>query len=139
MPNLADIRSALASQIRDVFPDTQVTGYNLPNAFAPAFEVELDRIVYDGAMASGLAEAFFTIRGFASGGTDVASQMRLDPWLMSAGGSLKDAIDSDRTLGGTVMDSRLISLSKIAVFSQDRGVTNFFGAEWTLRVLVSGL
>ena len=123
------------------FPEnTQITGYNLSNPYAPAFEVELDRIVYDQGMARGLDEWFFTIRGFATTGLDQASQMKLDSWLDSTGvESVKAALEIDRTLGGTVSDARVIGVTKIATFEPvaSPGV-NFYGAEWTLRVLAAG-
>jgi hypothetical protein len=136
--DLADIRAGIAANIRASFPDVQVTGYNIANALAPAFEVELDRIVYDGGMSRGLDEWFFTVRGFAASGTDKAAQMRLDPWLESTGSqSVKTALESDRTLGGSVGDARVVGMAKIAVFSAG-GTTDLFGAEWTLRVLAAG-
>jgi len=135
---LADIRAGIAANIRASFPDAQCTGYNIANALAPAFEVELDRIVYDRAMSRGLDEWFFTIRGFAASGTDKASQMRLDPWLSSTGAeSVKAALESDRTLGGKVSDAHVVGMAKMAVFTA-AGSTDLFGAEWTLRVLAVG-
>ncbi len=137
MAELADIRAGIAANLKTSFPDTQITGYNITNALAPAFEVELDRIVYDMAMSRGLDEWFFTIRGFAASGTDKAAQMRLDPWLNSTGAqSVKAALEVDRTLGGTVSDARVVGVARMAVFSA--GSSNLFGAEWTLRVLAAG-
>jgi hypothetical protein len=134
---LFDIRAGIAATIKAAFPDVQCTGYNITSAYAPAIEVELDRIVYDSANARGLDEWFFTIRGFAASGTDKAAQMRLDPWLDSTGAqSVKAVFEADRTLGGTVGDSRIVTMAKIAVFTVD--TTSFFGAEWTLRVLAVG-
>jgi hypothetical protein len=138
--DLADIRAGIAANLSASFSDAQITGYNLANALAPAFEVELDRIVYDGGMSRGLDEWFFTIRGFATSGTDKASQMRLDPWLTSTGAqSVKTALESDRTLGGTVADSHVTQVGRVQVFSPVASPgTNFYGAEWTLRVLAAG-
>ncbi len=139
MASLSDIRAGIAATINAAFPDTQCTGYNLPSAFAPAFEVELDRIVYDTGNQRGLDEWFFTIRGFATSGTDKAAQMRLDPWLDSTGAeSVKAVFEANRTLGGTVGDARIVTMAKIAVFTPVGGATSFFGAEWTLRVLAVG-
>ena len=139
MADLADIRAGIAANIRAKFPDAMVTGYNIANALAPAFEVELDRIVYDQAMSRGNDEWTFTIRGFAASGTDKASQMRLDPWLSSTGAeSVKAALESDRTLGGAVSDSFVVSMAKMAVFSPIGGSTDLFGAEWVFRAVAAG-
>ena len=120
------------------YPDVAITGYNIVNALTPAFEVELDRIVYDSAGQRGLDEWFFTVRGFAASGTDKAAQMRLDPWLSSTGvESVKVALEAEPTLGGVANDCRVTSMAKMAVFKA--GDTNMFGAEWTLRVLVTGV
>jgi hypothetical protein len=137
--DLADIRDGIRANIAAKFPDVQCTGYNITNALAPAFEVELDRIIYDRAMSRGLDEWFFTIRGFAASGTDKASQIKLDPWLSSTGAeSVKAALESDRTLGGKVSDAHVVGMAKMAVFSPVGGSTSMFGAEWTLRVLAAG-
>jgi hypothetical protein len=136
---LSDIRAGIAANINRVFTDAQCTGYLLTNPFAPAFEVELERIVYDTAMSRGLDEWFFTVRGFAASGTDSAAQMRLDPWLNSTGSqSVKTALEADRTLGGTVGDSHVIQISRIKVFTTTENTVGFFGAEWMLRALATG-
>lgn len=116
-----------------------MSDYNLTVAFAPAIEVELDRIVYDGSMNRGHDEWFFTVRGFAASGTDTAAQMRLDDWLKSTGGkSVKAAIETDRTLGGAASDCRVVAVARVAVFKQEGGAIDLFGAEWTVRVLAAG-
>lgn len=142
MASLADIRAGIAANIKARFSDAQCTGYLLENPFPPGFEVEIGTggIVYDGAMSRGHDEWFFTIRGFAASGTDVAAQMRLDPWLSSTGAeSVKAALEADRTLGGTVSDSHVTRVSQVRAFSPiSNPNTTFFGAEWTLRVIAAG-
>ena len=139
MANLADIRAGIAANLKAAFPDSNITGYNMANALTPAFEVELDRIAYDSAMQRGLDEWFFTVRGFAAAGTDKASQMKLDPWLSSTGAqSVKAALEADRTLGGSVNDSRVTGVAKMAVFSPVGSDSSLFGAEWTLYAIATG-
>ena len=138
MANLAAIRAGIVANLRTAFPDNvQITGYNLSNPLAPAFEVEVDRVVFDSSMSRGLDEWLFTVRGFATSGTDQAAQQRLDPWLASTGGeSVKAALESDRTLGGTVADSRVVQVTRVATFTAS--ATSFYGAEWLLRVIAQG-
>lgn len=140
MAKLEDIRAGIAANIKAALGDVQCTGYLITNALAPAFEVELERIVYDGAMSRGLDEWFFTIRGFAASGTDRAAQMRMDAWIDSTGSqSVKTALEADRTLGGSVGDARVTQLGRVQAFSPVNSPgTTLFGAEWTLRVLAAG-
>lgn len=141
MANLAAIRAGIAANLRTAFPtNVQITGYNLANPLAPAFEIEVDRVIYDGAMSRGHDEWLFTVRGFATSGTDQAAQMRLDPWLDSTGAeSVKAALESDRTLGGTVSDARVVQVTRVATFTPAASAgTSFYGAEWQLRVIAAG-
>lgn len=140
MANLASIRAGFTGLLNTYFPDVHCTGYVLANPIAPAFEVELDRIVYDGAMSRGHDEWFFTIRGFSGASTERAAQMRLDSWMNSTGtsSSIKAAIESDRTLGGTVSDARVLTVAKVGVFKFQSAQIELYGAEWTVRVLAAG-
>lgn len=142
MADLSDVRAGFMAALKLRFPDAQVTGYLLENPYPPAFEVEIGSqgVIFDMGMQRGTDEWWFTIRGFAGSGTDKAAQERLDVWLSSSGSqSVKEAVEVDRTLSGSVDDCRVTRISQLRSFSpiSNPGMS-FFGAEWTVRVIGRG-
>lgn len=146
MADLAAIRAGITKVLSVAFPNAQVTGYLLENPYPPAFEVEIGggssagSVIFDHAMSRGLDEWWFTVRGFASSGTDKGAQQSLDKWLNSTGpDSVKAALEADRTLDGTVNDSRVTRVHHIRSFEPVASPgTRMYGAEWTLHVYAPG-
>lgn len=141
MARIADIRVGIADAIKAGLPNVKCTGFLLENPTSPAIEVELASITYDLSMGRGLDDYTFTIRGFASSGVlDEMAQRTLDTWLASTGtSSVKAALESDPTLGGTVNRARVERTGPIRTYTpiSSPGST-FFGAEWTLRCHAPG-
>ena len=145
MADLAAIRAGIRDLLFSAFPASNVTGYLLVNSWTPAFEVEIGNagVVYDTAMQSGLDEWMFTIRGLAGQNLDLPAQMQLDAWFTtpgtSASPSVKWALEQDRTLGSTVSDSDVLTVSQVRSYTPIATPgSSFFGAEWTLRVIAPG-
>lgn len=141
MAELSDIRAGLASNIRAYFPDAQCTGYLLSNPTAPAFEVELgdDGVDYHEAMQNGVSAWSFTVRGFVASNLDIGAQKILDTWAQTTGtGSVKAAIESDRTLGGAAFNLLVESMSPFQAIAARDGSGTYLGATWTVRVMASG-
>ncbi len=146
---LADIRAALTTQIKAAVTNAQMSGYLLANPTTPSFELQLhehDGVTYDLAMGRGLDQLKLVLRGFVSNGFDIEAQKRLDGWLASSGGeSIKAAVESDRTLGGTVSDAHVSSAGGHRTFSITTmavGVAPvnqlYLGAEWIIDILGKG-
>lgn len=140
--DLKDIRLAIRDAIKAVLPQVQCTGYLLENPSPPSFEIELGAtgVVFDRTMQRGIDEWTFTVRGFAGSTLDETGQRTLDAWLNSSGGvSIKAAIESDRTLGGTVNDVQVERVGQIRSYSPIASPTvKFYGVEWTLQVVATG-
>lgn len=141
MAELEDIRAGIAALLNTRFPDAQCNGYLLSNPTPPAFEIELgeDGISWDQAMGRGLDQYVFTVRGFVAQNTDIGAQKLLDKWAKSSGtDSVKAALESDRTLGGTVQTSRVIETTPFRQFSPRDGSVVYLGAEWSLLAMATG-
>lgn len=139
---LAQIRAGIAANLATLTGapgNVQISAYMLGNPTPPTLQVMgPDQIDYDQAMQRGMDEWRFIVQGFVGAATDIGAQVNLDEWLAPAGGlSVKAAIESDRTLAGTVMDSYVESASGYKVYQLD-SQAHVLGAEWTIRLLVAG-
>ena len=135
MAEFADIRAGIAANLRAYFPDAQVTGYRLANPTPPAFEVFLTEVEYDEAMARGHDVYRITVRGFVPAAVDIGAQKNLDVMSKSAGASsVKAALESDRTFGGSVLDSLVVSRGEEQIY----GEGSYYGADWFLEAQAAG-
>ena len=142
MSGLADIRAGIAANLATLqgAPDNvQISAYMLANPTPPTLQVMgPDEIDYDQAMSRGMDEWRIIVQGFVGAATDEGSQVNLDEWLAPFGAlSVKAAIESDRTLGGAVMDSYVESASGYKLYTLDSQF-QVLGAEWIVRLLKAG-
>lgn len=136
---MAAIRAGLTKNVKDRVANVQMTGYLLSQPTPPCFEIEPDPagITYDRAMSRGLDEVIVIVRGLVGAGLDIGAQKLLDQWITA--GLVKDAIESDRKLGGTVDDLRVRSCSNYRAYgSVSAPNTVYLGAEWSVQILASG-
>lgn len=139
---MALIRSGLVTALQAGITAAQVSGYVLSNPTAPSFEIELapDGVNYDMSMGRGFDEWFVTVRGLAGFTTDVGAQKTVDTWIAPSGtGSVKAAIESDRTLSGACDSLHVTSVVPRAFASASVPNATYVGAEWTVRILGRGV
>jgi hypothetical protein len=132
--DLADIRAGLAAAIKAAVSDAQVTGYTIPSPTAPFFDIELsqDGIDYDQAMRRGHDLWNFTVRGVVAANDSLAAQKNLDAWIDDD--VIKDALETDQTLGGVVKTVHVTHLSGYGPVSVLLHPNNaYLGAEWTVE------
>jgi hypothetical protein len=130
---ISDIREGLARNL-DVISDVQVSAYMPLAPTMPALWVTPASIDYDRSMMRGLDVLTFTITAAVSLGLDKSSQVRLDGFMSPSGGeSVKEALEKDRTLGGTVQD---ILVDRVAGyrFVVDSNGQQVVTVEWTVLV-----
>ena len=136
----ADIRAGIVAALRSEFDSAQVTGYPLTNGRPPAFDVDLDDqgINYDMSMGRGTDEWWFKVTAvLATGVTDGAQRAR-DAYLVSSGtGSVKGALEADRTLGGVVESLHVTNMVPRTLGASDTDAL-YLGAEFTVRVFANG-
>ena len=138
MTTIANLRSGLNTRLATI-ADVQTSAYMLSVPAPPCVEVStLDEVLYDRTMQRGFDEYRFIIRAYSGLTSDIGAQKTLDLFLASSGsGSVKAAVEGDRTLGGVCSDLQVESCSGYRVYAAD-GRGPFLGAEWTVRVLATG-
>jgi hypothetical protein len=133
--SISDIREALAANL-NTLDGVQVNPYLLSNLTVPSMQIMPAARDFHGAMNDGFAELHFTVQAFVALGLAQAAQMNLDKWLGEGDAdALKDALESDVTLGGLVSDVTVLSVSAMTQFARD-GQPALLGAEFDVRVIV---
>lgn len=136
MATITGLRTALATNL-DTITGLRTHATAPGQIASPAAVIHLEQVDYDSAMGRGLDEYTFSVRVYVSAANDRKSQDNLDAYLASSGaGSVKAAIESDRTLGGAACDVRVTAASGYALY-QYAG-SDYLAAEWSVTVYATG-
>ena len=104
------------------------------NPQTPCAVVTLNNIDYDLAFQKGLTEFSFTITVIVGRFSVVQAQQNLNDYANNSGAkSIKTAIESDRTLSGSAVDVRLVSMNSISALDLNDG-NNYLGMEFSVTV-----
>jgi hypothetical protein len=132
MADLTAMRAGLAANLATL-TDIQVSAYMLANPTPPTIHLYPADTEYDLAMARGLDRWYFTVQVFCGVTGDIAAQVRLDAFVVSA----KPAIESDQTLGGSASSAQVLTFSGYRTYVFE-GRPPLLGAEWRVEVLATG-
>lgn len=131
MSNISDLRSGLATNLATI--SGLRTSVDLPdNPNPPVAVIGIENVNYDQAFAGGLVEYNFRVTVLASRASDRMAQRRLDTYTSTETGSVKLAIESDKTLGGKAFDVRVTEMSNIGTVSL--GEISYLAADFTVTV-----
>jgi hypothetical protein len=138
--NLSAVRGALADALENVANDqgVQVSAYALAQPTPPGLQIIPPGVQYDQAMHRGLDTWIFIVQGFVALTTDVGSQVTLDQMCAPSGpGSVKAALEADKTLGGVVQDLHVLEQSpgRVADYA---GVSPMLLVEWRVQIYALG-
>ncbi len=134
-PALADIRAALARSLR-VIPGLQTSPYLLANPTPPCAQVTRGPVQYDQAMQGGVHRPNFTVTAYVALTSDQGAQALLDRYLAADGDlSIKQALESDTTLGGLVQALHVTGATGETPYARDQG-GQVLGSDWTVEVWV---
>lgn len=101
----------------------------------PAAVVSLDTIEYDGTFQNNLTTLNFTIFVVVSRASERMAQRKLNQFVAPSGQySVKAAVESNRSLDGTVADLRVRSVNNIGSLELD--TQEYMAAEFVLTVYV---
>ena len=102
------------------------------NPAMPAAVVQLASVSYNQAFKKGLTEDSFVITVIFGRVATVQAQQNLDALISTGSGSLKTAIESDRTLGGNAFDTRVSEMTNIT--SVTIGDITYLSADFAVTV-----
>lgn len=129
---IREARERLAAALSKI-PGLQASPYMLGSPTPPAAHIIPTAVSFDEAMAGGLDERTFTVQVFAALGLDKGAQIVLDGFLARSGPkSVKQALESDRRLGGLVQDLRVTEMSSYNVVTLD--ARQMLSADFTVVV-----
>jgi hypothetical protein len=136
--NVSDVRKAIAAALAPISEELNVNPYAAAQPVAPGIQIIPPGVAYDYSFQRELDEWTFVIQGFVALTDEVASQALLDE-LCTPGGpaSVKDLIEADRTLGGTVATLRVLDQSPGRMVER-AGSGPMLLVEWRLQVFAKG-
>lgn len=115
--------------------EMQFTPYMLAEPTPPTVQVlGAGDLIYDIAMQRGGDQNEVLVQAFVSMVTDIGGQMKLDRFLKSSGpSSMKEAIESDTTLGGLVDDLRVTRSNGHNIYRNNKN-EQIIGSTWYVQV-----
>jgi len=131
MASMSQLRTALASSMSSI--TGLRTSATIPDNPRPPIAVVMpDRVLYDLNARRGADTFYFSVMMIVGRADDRAAQNNLDGYIVGAG-SLKAAIESDRTLGGVANTCRVTEMSNYS--SMSLGDVVYLAAQFTVEVV----
>jgi hypothetical protein len=132
--SISQIRAALATNLATI-PGLRTAAEvpDLPNP--PVAIVNLDSVTYDQAFAKGMTNYNFTITVIVGRAAEREAQRKLDGYISPGTNSVKNAIESNKTLGGYAYDCRVVSMNSVG--SVTVSDTTYLAADFTVTVIAN--
>jgi hypothetical protein len=132
--SISQIRTALATNLATI-PGLRTAAEipDLPNP--PVAIVSLESVTYDQAFAKGMTNYTFTITVIVGRSAEREAQRKLDGYISPGTNSVKNAVESDKTLGGYAYDCRVVSLNSVG--SVTVSDTTYLAADFTVTVIAN--
>jgi hypothetical protein len=132
--SISQIRTALATNLGTISGlRTAAEIPDLPNP--PIAVVSLDSVTYDQAYASGMTNYTFTVTVIVGRSAEREAQRKLDGYISTGANSIKNAVESDKTLGGYAYDCRVVSMNSVG--SVTISDTTYLAADFTVTVIAN--
>lgn len=133
MATVKELRLGVLARLNDICGLRSIA--HAPDRISPpAAAIELTSMTFDSTFGPNACDEYqFTVRVYASRADDKAGQDRLDTFINAAGStSVKQALESDRSLGGIAQTLRVTGLDNYGVY--EVGTTPYYGAEFAVTV-----
>jgi hypothetical protein len=132
--SISQIRTRLAANLATISGlRTAAEVPDLPNP--PIAIVALNNVSYDGAFAKGLTNYTFLITVIVGRSAEREAQRKLDAYISPGATSVKNAVESDKTLGGYAYDCRVVSMNSVG--SLTISDTTYLAADFTVTVIAN--
>lgn len=119
----ANLASVSGLRVADTIPD---------NPSPPIAVLSLNNVVYDGAYAGGLVIYNFTLSIIVGRVSERIAQNRLDTYISTGEGSIKKAIETDKSLGNSAYDVRVSEMTNVGAVTI--GDANFLACDFLVAV-----
>jgi hypothetical protein len=132
--SISQIRTALAQNLATI-PGLRTAAEvpDLPNP--PVAIVALNSVNYDRAYAKGMTSYTFVITVIVGRSAEREAQRKLDGYISTGANSVKNAVESDKTLGGYAYDCRVVSMDSVG--SLTISDTTYLAADFTVTVIAN--
>jgi hypothetical protein len=132
--SISQIRTALATNLATI-PGLRTAAEipDLPNP--PIAIVSLESVNYDQAYAKGMTNYSFTVTVVVGRSAEREAQRKLDGYISPGTNSVKNAIESDKTLGGYAYDCRVVSMNSVG--SVTISDTTYLAADFSVTVIAN--
>ena len=132
--SISQIRTALATNLATI-PGLRTASEipDLPNP--PIAVVSLDSVNYDQSFAKGMTNYTFTVTVIVGRTAEREAQRKLDAYISPGANSVKNAIESNKTLGGYAYDCRVVSMNSVG--SVTISDTTYLAADFTVTVIAN--
>lgn len=129
--SIATIRDGIAANVATI-SGLRVAKEIPDNPNPPVAVIMLSNVSYDGAMHRGLVTYNFVITIIVGRVAEREAQRKLDGYISTGSGSLKAAVESDKTLGGSAYDVRVSEMTNVGAVSL--GEVNYLAADFAVQV-----
>lgn len=132
MPTITQIRDGIATNLATI--SGLRTASEIPdNPSPPIAIVQLQRVAFDGAFQGGMTTYDLIVSVVVGRVAEREAGRRLDAYTSTSGASsIKEAIESDRTLNGLVFDLRVIEMQNIGAVLL--GEATYLAADFAVTV-----
>lgn len=131
---ISDMRTALAKNLATISGLRVVE--TLPDVVNPPMAmIGLDKVAYNKQNNRSMAEYTFKVTVVVGRVSERVAQKAMDLYVSPGKGSIKYAIESDRTLGGYAFDVYVSETSAIGAISVN--ALDYYSAEFSVQVFAS--
>jgi hypothetical protein len=117
--SIASLRTGLAARLATI-TGLRVNTYGVDTPNVPSATIRLSRVSYDSTLSRGADEVEFLVTMAVGRAEDRTAQIALEAYLAGTGASsVKTAIESDPTLGGVALNTRVQEARNLT--TEDRG------------------
>ena len=128
---IAEIRAGLAANIATI-SGLRVSAEVPDNPSPPIAIVSLNSITYDLDFKRGMTQYNMTVTLIVGRVAERDAQRKLDAFAGNGERSIKTAVESDRTLGGSAFDCRLSEMTTLGAYNS--GEQTYLAADFLIQV-----
>lgn len=132
--SIAQIRAGLGDNLATI-SGLRVSLDVPDNPSPPIAVISLNTVQYDGSFHRGLTTYNFIVTVIVGRVSEREAQRRLDTYISNGSGSIKLAIESDKTLNGSAYDVRVSEMTNIGAVSL--GDITYLAADFAVQVFAN--